>query len=264
MAPSLPDLPAEVLFLIMQSYGKSWERTLTEKLRSTCKQLNEKLVFFYGSTYFTSIDVNMNGDDLTTLHSLARGNLGMHVQSLSIHTTTLVERTEVSMYSDSSSQSDGSWYSYNEMDDCTGKTSYFRFDEDVLKLLTDGTCVKVLARALEDLRSLNSITIHPPVVLDPDCTHGMKQKKLEEVKLRWSMALRALLPTVFSYGPLLQVLHIKATQPSVPVPISTLNLFALSPHRLTLLRRFEVNLDIDIRSGRSLACSGSISANFVL
>jgi hypothetical protein len=98
MALPLPDLPTELLLLIAQSHGKSWERILTESVRSTCNQLNEKLMLFYSSTYLTMLDVKMNEDCMTALYSLAHGQLGIHVLSLTIYTTTLIQQTKTSMY----------------------------------------------------------------------------------------------------------------------------------------------------------------------
>lgn len=251
MAPTLPDLPTELLVAIARSYKEPWERIMTATLRCTCKQLNEKLVFFFGSIYFANLDVKMDDACITALQLLARGPLGIHVLSLKIYTNTLIQQTETSMQSESSSQSDPSWYSHNETN--FSYISLFRFDEDVLRFVVDGSCcVKRLVRPLGNLSALNSVTIHPPAVLDTETTHGIKAKKLREIKLRWSMAMRALLATILNHGPELQALRIKATQPSVAVPISALNLFAMSPHRLTRLCRFEIDLDIDVRSGRSL------------
>jgi hypothetical protein len=127
--------------------------------------------------------------------------------------------------------------------------SHFRFNGDVLNFITSGSCVTRLGTALKGLRAVKSITIQPHTVLSTDDTHEIKQKKLRESKVSWSMAPRALLSTVVTYGPHLQVLRVKTTQPSVSVPILTLSLFALSPHRLSSLNRFEIELDVEVGPG---------------
>ncbi|KAF3052794.1 hypothetical protein E8E11_011653 [Didymella keratinophila] len=135
MAPSLPDLPAELLLKTIESLESDWDRTfLLKQLWNTSSQINEKLVYHLGTKKFQKIRMGVNRKQLTLLPVIARGHLGTYVRYLTLLTRPLVIADDFLSDEETTDASVGSWYSEK-----SDQLEYlrWRFNDDVMGSITD-------------------------------------------------------------------------------------------------------------------------------
>lgn len=94
MSHSLPELPPELLLEILQSGAKPWQRMLTQNIRVTSAQLNEKPMYFFDPEYFKRMDVTMNIEGMSLFCTIPEGHFGTHIRSTRLLATTLIEHIE--------------------------------------------------------------------------------------------------------------------------------------------------------------------------
>lgn len=90
MAPSLPDLPAELLLMIVGDLPSSERRKTMEQLRATHPQIDEKIVYHYAMEYHKSVTLHLNRTTLTNFESIVTGYLGANIQSLNVDLSDLI------------------------------------------------------------------------------------------------------------------------------------------------------------------------------
>jgi hypothetical protein len=103
MAASLRALPAELLLKVMESeatFDDAWctynrlpneQKRMFVALRSSCVELNAKLLHFFGIKYYKTLRIPLAETWLSRLQTLSIGRLRAHVQTITVDATPLFE-----------------------------------------------------------------------------------------------------------------------------------------------------------------------------
>jgi len=82
MAVDLPSLPIELILNIVYREAGRNRQKLCEALRLTCRELNNKVLRYYGYTYYSRIKVWLSETGLNSLLRMSQGPLGSHIRSV--------------------------------------------------------------------------------------------------------------------------------------------------------------------------------------
>lgn len=119
------------------------------------------------------------------------------------------------------------------------------FDKDVFDAVLYGTCATSLNAALRIIPYLKTVTTQAPRLL---C---VKDAKLEEVKFRCLLTLKALLTTVTHNFWSLQEPVAEGPMPNLLLSLSTLDLIGSPSAMLGSLHKLDIDLNIDVTPGTS-------------
>ncbi|KAF2829659.1 hypothetical protein CC86DRAFT_435494 [Ophiobolus disseminans] len=179
MAATLPRLPMELLVQIAGLLDNLMEpQAGYKKLRAVNRFTNEKLFHRYGQKWYKNVNVPLCAKGRARLRTISRGQLGFHVQSVTIRCNPLLEQYMCNCSSESSDASGHSWY----QSDRSLNDLYFTkiaFSEDTPNFLLDGACADLLGPALSNMPSLRTVNI-----VQPGISEGLRKVKLEELKAR--------------------------------------------------------------------------------
>jgi hypothetical protein len=262
MAPSLPDLPAELLLKIIESdvepeeHPYLWYSSITPSkkqkfmyiaLRSTCREINAKVVYFFGSKYFRTVRFKVDQTNLVRLQAISQGTLGVHVQSIEADVSTLLEYETVETDAESTDASPtiDSWYSTQQQNIYEIWQFYFSFNEDVVDFVASGACDQILSQAMAAFHNLKTFTIRPP-----DIMGRMKEVKMRDLLSRWLLVSKTLLSCALSHGVTLEALVTERDPDEKPLPVPLSALDSTMIGRLqSSLRKLQLDLDIDVNEG---------------
>jgi hypothetical protein len=172
MAPSLPDLPAELLLEIVGSLTPSERRKTMEQLRATHPQIDEKIVHHYAMEYHKSVTLHLNRTTLTSFGSIVTGYLGANIQSLSVDLSGLIgantHHPDWDFGSDSADSEAQFLKTANDrckvkdlkIDD-SWETKTCGLDEVFFEFIADGSYAALLDRTLPKLQNMSSLTTRP-------------------------------------------------------------------------------------------------------
>lgn len=250
MAPTLPDLPAELLLEIVGNLTPSERRKTMEQLRATHPQIDEKIVRAYASEYHRSVALHLNRTSLTSFESIAKGYLGANIQSLSIDLSGLI-RAIVHRPDSNSDSTDIEVMALKTVQEpqtigdsrATRKTC---LDENFFRFLVDGSCAALLIRMLPNLQSMSSLIIRR---VPRSSNFDMNQWK--DLINRWRLVLRIMFSAVFNHCRPLQLLNIERNDdyPSSTIPI--LDVASFSPECLPSIKDLAFDLDVSSIYGKS-------------
>lgn len=235
MAPSLPDLPAELLLEIVKSFPSYLHRHAMELLRATHPQINEKIVHAYAFKYHRTVTLYPDRTKVTRLQSIAAGYLGGNIESLSIDLMNFVRVETRKTDSDSTDAEVVDWRVQRYGED---KMKY-NFDDDLFTFVTDGSCTTLLEKTFPEMHNMSSLTIH-----SGRCFREFNEKQIEELKARWRLLLRIILSAVFNHCRPLQTLRIERYCPTVTMSIPILDLAGISADRLSSIKELAFDLDV--------------------
>ena len=244
MAPALPNLPAELLLKIIDcEESLNEQKHLFTTLRATCREINAKVVYFFGSKYFRKVRVKLNEAGILRLQAISKGPFSCHVHGISIDVGTLFEQIICGHESDTTDASQCSWYSESAMGDLDIGNCKCSFNESVANFITDGSCSQVLSPALLEFHNLKSFSIIPPIVVG-----RMVEEKMEGIESRWLMASKTVLAAVFTGAVALEQFSIEQTFDSLPMPLSALEMAAIHwPKWSDSLRKLQLDLVNDLK-----------------
>ena len=170
MAANLSSLPIELLLnIVCYAETRSSSRKLCEALRLTCKQLDGKIVRYFGITHYKRIKLSFSETGLNRLLRISKGPLAHHVESLTIQCGTVHPFRDV----------------------CIQKDPNSLLDENISNWLEDGECAEILASALSKLPNLGGFHIR-------ETGYNFRvdeRKQLELLWTYWATTLRTLLAT---------------------------------------------------------------------
>lgn len=193
MALSPPELPSELPPNIVECVANQKQEVLLAKLRATCREINAKLLYFFGLDYFKNVVIKLDGPGLSRLEAISKGAFSGYVYATTVDVHTLFKSTAVDDDWWSSDASDCSWYSINAREFWKLGNSRFCFDEGVADLLTNGTGAHVMDQALAKFINLKILRIKPPATVG-----RMRENKLGDLKIRWLLLSKILLSAAFS------------------------------------------------------------------
>jgi len=246
MPPSLPGLPAELLLKIIETEALPEEQKRQfSRLRATCREINAKVVYFFGSKYFKKLKVKLNETGLLRLQAISRGPLRIHVHNMRIDVATLFDQVVFSHDSDTTDASLCSWYSDTAMGDMDIGNFKCEFNESVANFIMDGTCSQVLSPALLQFKNLKTFKINEPVVMG-----RMVKEKMEGIESRWLMASKVVLASAFAGIVALEQFSVEQVWQSLPMPLSALEVAAIHrPNWSTTLQKLQLDLVNDLKEG---------------
>jgi hypothetical protein len=115
MTCDLPGLPIELLLQIVRCEDADrTRRYLCETLRLTCKELDSKIVRYFGSKHYRLIKVPHTEPGLTRLLCISQGQLADHVKSVTIDYDLIITEHQYACSSRPSDFSEHSWYQTDE------------------------------------------------------------------------------------------------------------------------------------------------------
>jgi hypothetical protein len=156
MAADLPGLPVELIHQILEC--DTWYRSrryICEALRLTCKELNAKILRYYGSEYYKTMNVPLTETGLTRILNISAGQLAYHVESLVIDCDTILSKHNFNCSSQSSDFNKNDWWD-GDSNDSFGEYCFTRisFDDRIMDLLKFGGCADLLGRFLSGFSNL--------------------------------------------------------------------------------------------------------------
>jgi len=170
MAANLPSLPIELLLsIICCAETRSSSRKLCEALRLTCKQLDSKIMRYFGNNHYKRIKLPFSKTGLNRLLRISRGPLAHHIESVTIQCGTVHPFRDV----------------------CIQKDPNSLLDENISNWLKDGDCAEILASALSKVPNLSGFHIR-------ETGYNFRvdeRKQLELLWNYWAATLRTLLAT---------------------------------------------------------------------
>jgi hypothetical protein len=179
MAPSLPELPAELLLKIIESEVEpekhpdldfvsfkpsEMQKRMYIALRSTCREINAKVVYFFGSKYFKNVRVQLNEVGMEKLQAISHSPFRAHVCGLNIFVSTLFHQILLDGESDTTDASQCSWYGESAMGDMDIENCKCSFNESLAEFISDGSCGRMLGQALTEFNNLSSFSFRHPMV----------------------------------------------------------------------------------------------------
>lgn len=176
---------------------------------------------------------------------IAQGHLGAYVRSLTLLADSLIIEDDFFSDMETTDASIGWWYSDNsDQTDCL----QWRFNEDAMSFITDGSFATFLVQALRKLPNLISVAIEPPHIRP-----GLKDDKSAELTRRYLIAVKVLLNTILYRGQPLRELVIAARDdccgPATPVPLSSLDLIGVPSSSIASLEKLYLDLRVDVPTG---------------
>jgi len=266
MAPTLQDLPAEILMLICDSdvskqqserlddCHEQWyqkrlyerqRRLLYENLRLTCKEIDAKIVRYYAQSWHTNGRVELCEADLKKFQIISRGQLAFHVQSVTFSSRSLVEQKEMNYSSDSSNASShGSWYPQERENASDWSYTHYSFQERNFEFLLGGRSAKLLSSFLPMMPNLKHVQIAQPLRLSE-----VRDSKLEEIQARWTLAVKIIMSAVLSNAVPLEVLKIGDCRDGQAIHSSVLEHFAIHASKLKALKFIGLNISVSDSQG---------------
>tara|TARA_R110002003_G_scaffold191_19_gene14857 strand:- start:23164 stop:23910 length:747 start_codon:yes stop_codon:yes gene_type:complete len=242
MAPSLLDLPAELLLKIVEDGSPFWQESAYNALRATCREANGKLVHFFASKYFQKLRPSLTVSHLQCLHGISKNSIGSYVQTVELSVSTLFTHIHVDPDCESTDASRCSWYTEEQLSRVGFMSDQFRFNEEVMDFMADGSCASMLGEALSGLPILKCLTIRPPTV------HGrMKAAKLDDIRSRWMLACKIILSAIFSRETTVQELTFTSGQCYLAVPISALDVTATHATHSVAMSKLCLDLVTDFK-----------------
>ena len=252
MAPSLPGLPTELLLKIIQHPYPYVQISTYIALRATCRELNEKLVYYFDSEYFDLIKISLSKQEMLQLHAISKGHLATHVTAVEVDVSILFKHVRIDMEEESTDASRCSWFGKRDMDRFEwSMADKFYFDEDVADFIATGTCSQLLGEAMSGLPNVTSLVVYPPTYY-----RGMVRKKLKDLKSRWLVACKALLWVFFTKATAAKKLDILSENYCLPVPLSALDFMASYPFPGVCLEDFHIDFMVDVEEGSIVTVTG--------
>jgi hypothetical protein len=149
MAADLSSLPIEIVQQILRC--DDWapsRRYVCEVLRLTCKELNAKILRYYGREYCKKIHVPLTESGLTRILEVSAGQLGYHVRSLVIDCDSILSKQEVNCSTRSWDFNKDDWWD-GDFDENFGEYCFTKlsFDDHIMDTLKFGGCAGLLGRA---------------------------------------------------------------------------------------------------------------------
>jgi len=250
MAPNLPDLPAELLLKIVDSYRSShMHKHLISNLRAACRETNAKLVYFLGSAYFQDVNVKLEKEQMLHFQVVCSGHLGPHIKGICVDATTLITETNRNSDTDSTNASLCSWYSEDTRNDLYLCHDYFAFDEKVTDFVLTGSFATILGQSLTRLPNLERFSIQSPSVYNT-----LNRTKVKDLKRRWLIAAESALTQGLARVSKLQELVTECGESLAPTPVSALRIMTIHGYGMGALRKLHLELDIDVSKSESLRC----------
>jgi hypothetical protein len=257
MASTLPALPAEILYIIIDhARGGPWrsprvQMKTFQSLRATCREINAKTMSLFGSRYFRKISVCLDEQGMEWLTAISQSNLRGHVHSINIDTDSIMTCHSTSSASEASDGDSHSWIASNSGD---GSHHRYAIDKDVIAFFSNGSCAHLLGQTLPRLIQFKDL-----VLSQPWFHYTTKAKHRKRLAQHWSASVKALFSITLSKGPPLRkiLLNAGAYEPSLPVRMSVLDPMSTFMLQLVPLEALAINLDVDEGQGMySLICTG--------
>jgi hypothetical protein len=215
MTVNLPGLPTELLLKTVECMptGRRFEarerRKLFAALRATCREINAKTAYYFGSTYYKNLTVWLDSAGprgMQRLQTISKWDIAVHVRSIMVEPFPLVRYRE--FISDDESTDSVCSRLESDHERHSGKPSVRLIsDEDVLKFLMDGTCGDMFSDCLSRLTNVEEFGIDQPVFNDE-----MRDDKIRLLELRWSTAIIILLSVALPRISNLNALYIKGNR----------------------------------------------------
>jgi len=244
MAASLPGLPAELLLKIV-GYGLPYfQKRAYTALRATCRELNDKLMYFFCYKYFHRIDVSLNRKQVRQLQAISKGSIAVHVEEIQLGVSTLFKHISVWYEDESTDASLCSWFSETELANMGSLYDQYQFDEDVANFITNGSCSQILSKALSQFPNVKSFIVKPPMV-----HWRMAKQKLEDIRSRWLVACKILLMAFFAKTTGFEHLEITYQDGHLLVPLSALDITAYCMPIQSSLKRVHMDFVADVSEG---------------
>jgi hypothetical protein len=166
MAASLPGLPAELLVKIVENEAiheamPFRQRLLLVEIRTTCREIHAKLIYFFGSRYLKDIEIKLAGLGMRKLQAIVDSPLRVHVRETTIDLMTLFKMRYLNDHPDTTDASQSSWYSSSAMCDMDISKCECSFNKDVANIIVDGSISQMLSPALSKFANLTSVSITP-------------------------------------------------------------------------------------------------------
>jgi len=226
MATNLPSLPIELLLsIICCAETRSSRRKLCEALRLTCKQLDSKIMRYFGNNYYKRIKLPFSETGLNRLLRISRGPLAHHIESVTIQCGTVHPFRDV----------------------CIQKDPDSLLDENISSWLKDGDCAEILASALSNLPNLGGFHIR-------ETGYNFKadeRKQLELLWDYWAATVRTLLATAIPTIRSLEELSICANSTIMAADPSHLGDIITFMNQLGKLRMLQIDMVLGTGKGMS-------------
>lgn len=226
MAAKLPSLPIELLLnIVCYAETRSSSRKLCEALRLTCKELDRKIVRYFGNTHYKRIKLSFSETGLNRLLRMSRGPLAHHVESLTIQCGTVHPFRDV----------------------CIQKDPNSLLDENISNWLKDGDCADILRSALSNLPNLSGFHIR-----ETGYNFRVRERKqLELLWTYWAKTLRMLLATAIPTIRSLEELSICANSTIMAADPSHLGDIITFTDQLGKLRMLQIDMVLGNGKGMS-------------
>ncbi|KAF2872916.1 hypothetical protein BDV95DRAFT_605505 [Massariosphaeria phaeospora] len=222
MAPNLPDLPAELLLLIVECEPRPKHEKLAFKaLRQTCKAINDKITHSFGCKYFADVTVGLDAIALDKIHGISHSQFVCHVEAVTVNTKALWNCDQLGISADAAVLS----------------------LEGVMATLLNGTWANSLGHALPRLPHLKHLYVESPDHYDI----GMQNWSRPSLSRIFTTIVKTTFTVALCKVSALETLSISATQywSMVPVHVSVLGSLAIFMHQLSSLKTLRLNIEVD-------------------
>lgn len=206
-------------------------------MRLTCKELDAKLLRFYGTECCRQVKVVLSESGLQGLLSLSQSSVALHIQSLAIDCDLLLEQQQPRATSSESSGCDDV-SSDSQMDEDEWNSNRTT-NQSIIDLVKYGTCATLLVPALGNLSNLQELHL-----LQPGMLSGMKQEKRDMLRDGWAVMVRSLLSITMPRISPLQVLDMRSFGGELSVDMITLEDMAIHMCQLSHLKKLHLNLAV--------------------
>lgn len=252
MGAMLPGLPGELLEQIVDSIdgdvlgfvgeGHYARKRAHGSLRMTCRELTRKLSRSYGMKYVRRLELSLNRKGLAKLSGLAQGELGFHIETITIHAESLGITQETLSH-------------IHEK----GSKPYKNYYRDLVHggPLSQGRCYELLQEAFTRMPNLKVLSvIQPPKnvfarlpsLIPHSPKHLPDERTLRAIwnewpESLWSVAVRTILETVLASDIHLTELTLGSpVDVAIPMDSSLINLAAQFMNPLKALDKLDISV----------------------
>lgn len=114
--------------------------------------------------------------------------------------------------------------------------------------MLDGTCADLLGPALQNFPNLVQFHIDAPNFIN----NFMKPKRLEQVKVVWTTAVKTLFTVAISVARPLEVLKVECKNDNLAIHASVLGNLTMFMKQLKALKTFSLNVAVDDNEGTEI------------
>ncbi len=210
MPLTILDLPMEILNLIVESVpiesswaGRRKRRDMCFLLRLTCKEINAKLLRYYGVNLYKRIKVSLIPDNLTVLNRLSQGPLAHHIESLTFDVEAIVSTKPWAGVSVLRFLEEDADFLFE-----TSPKRVLKVRDPRTAAVLFGLCPVLLGPTLSRLSGLKEFHI-----LGPYNCGEMNRTAWNHLSSMWSGVIRSLFTLALSQAPRLEVLAADSRNP---------------------------------------------------